>query len=115
MIHQLWCQHHEKYGTLFPNEPHQSCLECNFKHKFPEKVCLSQGSSFYPQTPGTAETEQNSTIKHLVLQMRNIQENGVDPLSMTRHPSTLQPKEGDRNTFRHRNQVTDSEAEPFSP
>ncbi len=37
LIHHLWCQHHEKYGTLFPDEPHQSKTPCNFEHKKIEK------------------------------------------------------------------------------
>jgi len=32
LIHQLWCQHDDCYGYMFPNEPHQSCHTCRFKH-----------------------------------------------------------------------------------
>lgn len=32
LIHHLWCQHHEKYGHKFENEPHQSILPCLFDH-----------------------------------------------------------------------------------
>lgn len=32
LIQQLWCQHHEKYGALFPDEPHQSKMPCVFEH-----------------------------------------------------------------------------------
>ncbi len=32
LVHQLWCQHHEKYGFLFLDEPHQSKTACSFKH-----------------------------------------------------------------------------------
>ena len=32
LIHHLWCQHHEKYGHKFENEPHQSMLPCLFDH-----------------------------------------------------------------------------------
>ena len=32
LIHQLWCQHDEKYGHLFPDEPHQSKRPCTFIH-----------------------------------------------------------------------------------
>lgn len=80
---------------------------------------LRQGSSIYPQTPATADTMENSTIKHLVFQMKNIQENGVDPLSLRRHSSTLRQRDLDtnRDLFSQKSKVTslDSEAEPFSP
>ena len=32
LIHQLWCQHDEKYGEQFFNEPHQSTVKCTFEH-----------------------------------------------------------------------------------
>lgn len=32
LINQLWCQHDEKYGHLFPDEPHQSKRPCTFIH-----------------------------------------------------------------------------------
>ena len=35
LIHQLWCQHHETYGHNFPDEPHQKCNTCTFKHAVP--------------------------------------------------------------------------------
>lgn len=35
LIHQLWCQHHEKYGHQFPEEPHKSSHfnPCTFVHQ----------------------------------------------------------------------------------
>ncbi len=33
LIHQLWCQHDEKYGYMFPDEPHKSRhKKCAFPH-----------------------------------------------------------------------------------
>lgn len=36
LIHKLWCQHNEKYGAMFPQEPHisiNSPLMCPFNGK----------------------------------------------------------------------------------
>ena len=41
LIHQLWCQHHEKYGYKFPNEPHKSNKECTFKHKINKNIPIN--------------------------------------------------------------------------
>lgn len=44
LIQHLWCQHHEKYGALFPDEPHQSKMPCVFVHSdaMKEKNSLNQ-------------------------------------------------------------------------
>lgn len=35
LIQNLWCLHHEKYGHLFPNEPHHCKEPCKFDHQNP--------------------------------------------------------------------------------
>lgn len=56
LIHHLWCQHHEKYGTLFPDEPHQSKTACEFKHEKKEDLktvvtTISDQSAQLPKQP----------------------------------------------------------------
>ena len=38
LIRNLWCQHDEKYGHLFPDEPHNGRKPCTFEHGHMEKV-----------------------------------------------------------------------------
>ena len=35
LIQNLWCLHHEKYGYLFPDEPHHCKQPCQFDHVNP--------------------------------------------------------------------------------
>ena len=50
LIHQLWCQHHEKYGALFPDEPHHSKTPCVFEHEKKEEKTASEASTIIGQT-----------------------------------------------------------------
>ena len=45
LIHQLWCQHDEKYGDQFFNEPHQSTVKCTFEHTKKEEPSLDRQNS----------------------------------------------------------------------
>jgi len=46
LIHQLWCQHDDKYGHLFPDEPHESTrIPCSFRHNTKNK-CKSNNYVF---------------------------------------------------------------------
>ncbi len=54
LIHHLWCQHDEKYGYLFLDEPHQSKTPCLFKH------CKKEGPGSIEQAVTTQITNPTS-------------------------------------------------------
>ena len=64
LIHQLWCQHDEKYGHLFPDEPHNSKRSCLFNHSRIDEVKLmyrTPGDSYnYPEYPDKINFQRNS-------------------------------------------------------
>jgi hypothetical protein len=42
LVHQLWCQHDEKYGHYFKGEPHSlDSSKCEFSHKRNDEKLLS--------------------------------------------------------------------------
>ena len=49
LIHQLWCQHDDKYGHLFLDEPHQSKRPCTFIHKKKTKPINFMTSHVYTE------------------------------------------------------------------
>lgn len=59
LIRNLWCQHDEKYGHLFPDEPHNSHKPCTFNHTRVQEVkkMYSTGGDSYKYP------EQESRIK----------------------------------------------------
>ncbi len=117
MIHQLWCQHHEKYGSLFPNEPHQRSHTCTFKHCLERLKEHSQNSiPMTPINPSCAETDY-STIRHIIMQNLN-NHNEIDPFKILNSKideRTGLRRELNRNILSNESKRTDSEAEPFSP
>ena len=59
LIHNLWCQHHEKYGFLFPDEPHHSKMPCMFVHS--EKM---KGLHVCNQSSQVANQQSLNTLVH---------------------------------------------------
>ncbi len=68
LIHQLWCQHDDHYGHMFPNEPHQSCNTCKFKHKHEIKQGFVKGV-YIPNTPSV--DQENVTLLKRNVAMEN--------------------------------------------
>lgn len=71
LIHQLWCQHDEKYGFLFPNEPHaNSKRACLFNHASIESIkkkYVTGGDNYkYPEQPSRINFENQSKSNNYV-------------------------------------------------
>lgn len=71
LIHQLWCQHDEKYGFLFPNEPHaNSKRACLFNHSSIESIkkkYVTGGDNFkYPEQPSRINFDNQSKSNNYV-------------------------------------------------
>lgn len=71
LIHQLWCQHDEKYGFLFPNEPHaNSKRACLFNHSSIESIkkkYVTGGDNYkYPEQPSRINFDNQSKSNNYV-------------------------------------------------
>jgi hypothetical protein len=64
LIQQLWCQHHEKYGSHFLDEPHQSKTKCTFEHLKKEEDCNQYAS--FGKVFNDNQKKNNSTQPHVM-------------------------------------------------
>lgn len=99
----MWCQHDEKYGCLFLNEPHRSRKTCLFEHKPKQDDCNttqeiipSNGGAVnesdyggnYARFPYDQSTVQKSTNKVYQSQMSS------EELRLVTNTQQIQDNEG---------------------
>jgi hypothetical protein len=96
LIHNLWCQHDEKYGCLFTEEgPHQSKTKCLFEHtkKFGDPSNYASFGQVYEQNHKEIKyTQPVNTF------LKGQEYFGIDPNGALEMEKTLHSPFNDENT-----------------
>lgn len=78
LIENLWCQHDEKYGALFPSEPHKAIKKCSFRHREEPKA----------HDPVRKVDRLTSVNPEMEMHAENRKANMFFPSNLRKNPST---------------------------
>ena len=104
LIHQLWCQHDEKYGHLFLDEPHQSKRPCTFIHSKDHTPIQKSANHYTGDNAYHEERLQMYARKHGLKNINNyyIQDFSDEEANDKQRPNENDEEAGLKNLMRKR-------------